>query len=370
MKLGIIRLYMGKSGNLGYYNVQEIGLAKALIKKQIKTDIFFMSDNKEVSIRMIKEGIRIIYIPAKKIGNHGIINPKFILDYNLDIVHLLSDNQLMVPKFIKFCDKNKIPVYNYVGTIYSDTNNKVKKKFLDILSQRNIKYFKKSMIIAKTMDVKNVLESNGVKNVKLIPVGLDLNIIPNINNSKLELRQEIRLPSDKKILIFVGRLEEYKNPLKAIEIMKELSKKSSNYYLVMIGKGSMKDKVIDLIDKYNLTNSIQIIEKIENSKIHNYYRASDIFVNLNDKEIFGMSILEAMYQECVVIAVKAPGPNFIIENNEDGIIIENFDYKTWAKKIEDVFEYDEIKFNSKNKILKFFNWDSIVELYLQLFKQL
>ena len=41
MKLGIIRLYVGESGKVGYYNIQEIGLAKSLAKKGIYTDIFF-----------------------------------------------------------------------------------------------------------------------------------------------------------------------------------------------------------------------------------------------------------------------------------------------------------------------------------------
>ena len=36
MKLGIIRLYAGVSGKIGYYNIQEIGLAKGVRKKRYK----------------------------------------------------------------------------------------------------------------------------------------------------------------------------------------------------------------------------------------------------------------------------------------------------------------------------------------------
>ncbi len=142
MKLGIVRLYIGKSGEVGFYNIQEIGLAKALEKKGINTDIFFLIDNKKndkVTIEEISKGIRLIYMPAKKILNHGIISPKFILDYKLDVVHLLSDNQIMAPIFISFCKKNSIPLYNVVGTINSDTNNKAKKIIMSLLKERNIK---------------------------------------------------------------------------------------------------------------------------------------------------------------------------------------------------------------------------------------
>lgn len=371
MKLGIVRLYMGESGKIGYYNIQELGLAKALFKKGIETDIFFLnkSENKEVIIHNISNGIRIIYIPALKLGNHGIINPKFILEYKLDIVHLLSDNQLMVPTFIKFCNKNNIPIYNYIGTIYSDTNNRIKKAIMNFLVKRNIKCFKESITIAKTVEVKKVLESKGIEKVELIPVGLDLDLIPEITQSKEQLRQQLRLPINKKILIFVGRLEQYKNPIKALEILIELNRKSDDYYLVIIGEGSLEEKIVKKIEKYNL-NNIQMIKKMENKNIHKYYKACDIYLNFNNKEIFGMSILEAMYQECIVIAVEAPGPKFIIDNNKDGIVIKDFNYNTWIKKIQNVSKDNKIIFSSRNKILNFFNWNIIVELYLQLFEKI
>ncbi|AWI06386.1 glycosyltransferase family 4 protein [Clostridium drakei] len=371
MKLGIIRLYVGNSGKIGYYNIQELGLAKALLKKGIETDIFFLntSKNKKVIINNISDGIRIIYIPAIKLGNHGIINPKFILDYNIDVVHLLSDNQFMVPSFLKFCKRKSIPIYNYVGTIYSDTNNKFKRRIIDLISERNIRYLKRNIVVAKTVEVKNVLKSKGIEKVRVISVGLDLNIIPDIKKNKNELREELKLPRDKKILIFVGRLEEYKNPLQAIKIMKELNNKSTNYYLIMVGTGSMKDIVIKRIDKYNLTSNIKIIDKIENNKIHNYYRASDIFLNFNTREIFGMSILEAMYNKCKVIAVKAPGPNFIIDNNVNGIIIDNLECSTWVNRImkEDNEDMGEL---ANKKIFDEFNWDSIVDKYIEMFNDI
>ncbi|MDU5723276.1 MAG: glycosyltransferase family 4 protein [Clostridium butyricum] len=356
MKLGIVRLYMGQSGKFGYYNIQELGLAKALANNGIKSDIFFLNENKYVEIKNINENIRIIYIPAKKVCNHGIVNPKFLLDYNIDFVHLLSDNQLMAPSFIRFCSKNKIPMYNYVGTIYSDTNNVLKKWIMNIISKRNIKYFKESRVIAKTPTIKNILESKGVKNIEVIPVGLDLDLIPKINESKEQLREKLQLPKDKKILIFVGRFEEYKNPVQALEILNELNKISRDYYLVMIGSGSLKNQILNKIQEFNL-NNITIIDKVQNKKIHEYYRACDIFINLNSKEIFGMSILEAMYNECQVMAIKAPGPDYIIKNNISGFIFDS--YKEMIEMIisDKQLQTNDIKIRIENKFI----YDTIVD---------
>lgn len=373
MKLGIIRLYVGESGKFGYYNIQELGLAKSLAKKGVRVDIFFLVDkneNKDIVINDINEKIRIIYIPAGKVSNHGIVSPKFILEYGIEVVHLLSDNQLMVPSFIKFCNKNNIPIYNYVGTISSDTNNKIKKIVMDILVKRNIRYFKKSITIAKTETVKKQLINNKVDNVKVIPVGLDLDIIPKIDKSKNEIRKELNIEKNKKVLIFVGRLEEYKNPIMAIELINELRKVNKDYLLVIIGDGALKTSILELVSRYDLKNNIIYIDRIENLKIHNYYKASDIFVNFNNKEIFGMSILEAMYQGCNVIAIEAPGPKCIIENNVDGIILNDFMVNNWIKAINNNCNNTNMSNKAIKKIREKFIWDNIADKYVDLFNSL
>lgn len=373
MKLGIIRLYIGESGKAGYYNIQEIGLAKALARNGISTDIFFLVDkklNKEIVVNKINNKVRVIYIPAFKIANHGIISPKFILDYDLDIVHLLSDNQIMVPSFIKFCEKNNISAYNYVGTIESDTKNKLKKIIMDVFTKRNINYFKKSNIIVKTPSVKKELEKYNVDNIKIIPVGLDLDIIPDIILNKTELRTKLNIQKNKKVLLFVGRLEEYKNPLKAIELLKELKDRSNDYILIIIGQGSLKNRLCNLIQEHKLDDNVFLIDKVENNKIHEYYKTCDMFLNLNDKEIFGMSILEAMNQGCKVIAVSAPGPNFIIDNEINGVVLETFDFNMWIDKIDKYINDEFITIKAKEKIEKNFKWDSIAKKYLELFKEI
>lgn len=373
MKLGIVRLYIGESGKKGFYNIQEVGLAKALAKKGIKIDIFFLVDKKKqtmVKIDQVTDDVRIVYLPARKIKNHGILKPEFLLEYDIDIVHLLSDNQLMVPTYIDFCNKNNIKLYNYIGTELSDTNNKMKKVLTNLISKRNLKYYKKSNVIVKTPSVKGRLECKGIKNIEIIPVGLDTEIIPQITDNKNQLREKLNISKDKKVLIFVGRLEEYKEPIKCLELMKELVKIDSEFLLIMIGKGSLKEKIDKLIKQYNLTDNIILIEKIENSKIHEYYKASDIFLNFNRNEIFGMSILEAMNQGCIVIAKEASGPKYIINNNVDGILIDDYSMKKWCEAISNNINNSEMSVSAHNKIVQEFNWDNLAEKYIELFKRL
>ena len=67
------------------------------------------------------------------------------------------------------------------------------------------------------------------------------------------------------------------------------------------------------------------IPRLDNNAVHAYYHACDVFVNLNDREIFGMSLLEAMYAGCPPVARHAPGPDLIIENGVSGILCDTVD---------------------------------------------
>ena len=351
MNLAMVRLYCGESGRLSYYNMQELGFAKAIAKCGIRVFILFLNhESREIQEEYISKNITIVHVPAKKIFNHGFFNTNLLLEYQIDVVHLQSDNQIYAPHVMKFCKNKDIKCYNYVGTFYTDSSNVIKRKVMNFVSNRNAKYFKKFTTFVKTPVVQKQLQLKGVE-AKVIPVGLDIDIIPDIKESKEELRVKLGFPGDKKILIFVGRLETYKKPFDAIELIKSLN---NEYILIMIGKGSLKDAIFEKIKQYDIEEKIRYFEAVPNKEIHEYYKLSDFFMNFNDKEIFGMSILEAMYQECVVIAKDAPGPSFIIENGISGYIVNDLeDMTSLANHLP-----SEIGRNARNRIITKFNWNA------------
>ncbi len=151
--------------------------------------------------------------------------------------------------------------------------------------------------------------------------------------------------------------------------MNFINKNSNEYKAILIGNGSLKNKVYEKIKEYSLENSISIIEKVENNQIHKYYKVSSAFINMNDKEIFGMSILEAMYQGCPVVAHNAPGPNDIISSGKSGIIVDNYDKEKWLDAIKIATTNDEFRVNAKKRIINELNWDSIATKFLDVIKE-
>jgi 1,2-diacylglycerol 3-alpha-glucosyltransferase len=76
-----------------------------------------------------------------------------------------------------------------------------------------------------------------------------------------------------------------------------------------------------------------------------------------------MAILEAMYYENEVIALKAPGPEYIIENGKSGYICENEE-----ELIGRILHADKEKIGiqAKQRVLDKFVWEKSVDEILKI----
>ena len=203
----------------------------------------------------------------------------------------------------------------------------------------------------------------------LTPVGLDTDLLH--SNYKditiLDLKKKYGFSQHDNILLFIGRLEKEKRPISMVEILHSIRKKNTNYKLLMVGNGELKNKIINRINELKLSDVVKIQDNIPNEDIWEYYRLSDAYVNLNQHEIFGMSILEAMFYGTKVVAWNAPGPNYIIENGVSGWIVDNTD-----KVIERILDKKDVGLNAHRRIIEKFTWEntannikSLVEKALQ-----
>ncbi len=359
----ILELYCGEAGKPGFYNSQELGLARALVQKGIHPLIVYpVKGLKGVEEQKADEEIIILRVPCRAIGIHAFYNLDFLLNRKIEVVHLDSDNQMYAPAVMKFCERNGIRFYNYVGTLHSDTESFLKRKLMDLISYRNMKYFKKYRVVAKTEAVKRELVQSGMQDVRVIPVGLDTTQINQTEETKETIRRALGIPEKKKILLFVGRQETYKRPLAALELLDKLD---DNYFLVLIGEGSLKEEIAERICRQKLEKRILWKKKIPNVEMFRYYCAADYYLNFNVHEIFGMSILEAMYQRGVVVARRAPGPEEIVEDGISGFLCDSDEEMRQVilqKSVENIGE------RARERILSHFTWIKSAECLLEVVK--
>ena len=358
MNIVFLKLYITGEINNKFYNSQEIGLAKAVteIHPEHRVDIILLSKScSQEEINCISDRISVHVLPAKGIGHHGYLDLSILLKLRADLVHFMADNMLYAPNVIRYCKKNNIGCHLYIGTLYTDSNNWIKKEVNKMLIGRNIRAYRTVPVYAKTPAVQKQCIEHGIS-AKLAPVGIGTEDTVLSTRSAQEIRSEYHIPLDKKIMLFVGRLESYKHPQDAIKLLEELD---DNHHLLIVGKGSLGSDIEQMIQSKMLTDRVTVLPTVPNAKMRDIYMACDYYVNFNPDEIYGMAILEAMCHECPVLAIDAPGPEFLLDDNETGFLCESVE--EMVSRILNIAEdpqlYDNVRKASRDKVLNCFTWN-------------
>lgn len=364
MRIGYVRLDRGDWAN-NNYNSQEIGLAKAFEQLGHQTYIFYWlhpKDERCFTQVKISNNITKVYFPYRfRIFHHAIINLDLLSAFHLDILQLQADNLLYLPNAVDYCLKRNIPHYCYVGTIKSSNPNLLIRKVLDFITKRNIKAFKKTLVFCKTQEMTNTLINKGVVNARTAFVGLDTTIIPNEDHTKEYIKNELNIPLDKKIIVFISSLRFHKRPFDIFKLAELLN---DNYCILFMGTdGPLKEKFLSTLTSRKEYKKIIYLGQKPNKEIHKYYQIADYVVNFNPNEIFGMAILEAMYHNCTVVAINAPGPKCIIEDKKSGFIVNSI------KEMANVILSNQKAQKAHERVIGNFTWEKTARIFLSHFQK-
>lgn len=359
MNIGYIHLDYGEWTTRSY-NIQEIGLAKALEQMGHQTTIVYWMSPKDRRCGTevnTTSNIKKVYLPYKrKFVHHVWPDFSLLLTLGIDVYHLQSDNLLCVPEAVSFCLKHNLKYYCYVGTVHSSSPKAISRWIMDKLSSRNFSAFKKTKVFCKTPTVVNELKQKGVTSAEWAPVGLDTDIIPLATSSKERQRAELKLPKDKSIVFLVCALRPDKHPMDIFPLAERLGDK---YLLVHAGALWMQtEEYMAKLKSSEKYSNILFIGKLPNEKIHAYYEVADYVINFNPNEIFGMAILEAMYHNVTIVARHAPGPDCIIENGRSGFLCNS------VEEIAQTIHSGKKVQNARKRIIEYFTWESTAKKFL------
>ena len=358
MHIAILQIYCGASGQFGSYNCQEVGLAKAFAALGHRCTVVYPTLDAESPYSLpLAQGAEALFLPARALGVHAFYGLEPLLERGVEQVLLLADNHLFAPGVHRFCRRHGIPCANYLGAVASDSPSRAKRAVMDLLSERNLFWFRRTVCFAKTPAIAAALAGKGVK-AAVAPVALDLSVIPEVTGTRSEVRARLGLPAEGRLLLYVGRLSAYKRPLEMADL---LAACPPDTHLVAIGKGELSAALRERLEALGLAGRCTLIESLPNAEVQPYYHAADAFINFNDHEIFGMSILEALYAGCPVIARHAPGPDFILRQGETGFLADTIDdFVSALGKITPAMGE-----NAHREILERFQWSATARLMLE-----
>ena len=146
-----------------------------------------------------------------------------------------------------------------------------------------------------------------------------------------------------KNLISIGRLAKEKGVTDLIELFKELKEKNpkENYHLHLVGDGAERNKVVDMIYRYDLTKDITVHGYLKKKDINVLFKDTSLYLMTSYTESFGLVLVEAMaYGIPCLSYTSAEGANDLITNDYNGYLIENRDKDEMIEKIEYIMNND------------------------------
>jgi O-antigen biosynthesis protein len=292
---------------------------------------------------------------------------KIIEEKKIDIVHI-SNNEpyyFITPFLFFLLPRPKIINWLHCDVTYFKAHEIGYKKFLPFID--------KTIIINKQMKTfLTRIKKIPPHKISLISNGVDVNTFnPNRFNKNI-VKKYYRLPLDKKIIAFIGRLASEKLPLEFIQIAKNILDIQNNVLFLVIGDGYYKDAMTKLTNKMGINNHMLFLGNVSN--MPRIISCVDILISTSISEGFGLAIAEAMAMEIPVVAYKVGGISELIKNGKNGFLIDTLSKDKFVNSVLLLLNSKKIRTNmgtcGRKTIIEDYNINKTTKKICQLYEDL
>ena len=366
MKILIVRTFPNMI-DTHQYNVQEIGLAKALTRQGYQCGIVLYNGKCADSV----ENIPVVCdndcrdITIYRLHGFNILKNGFFPSLNkvvgqYDIIQVHEYDQITSWLLYSWSKKKKVVIYH--GPYYHEFNKgyNFKCKIFDSLFLK-VKHNRDVLCMTKSSLATDFLKSKGFKSVRTVGVGLDL------DNFAVNSEEELPIDSTKKNVIYVGKIEERRNSLFLLDVMKELRRRNQEVNCIIVGNGEEEYKSTFLTKAHDMMAEgyLQYYEKATQGQLAKLYETARVMLFPSNYEIFGMVLLEAVYFGLPVLTSKNGGADIFEDEKCSGIIVSGFKVEEWVEKAEEIL----IKNVGEKLTLKeredLVSWDNKVPAFIE-----
>lgn len=189
-------------------------------------------------------------------------------------------------------------------------------------------------------EVRELMRGNEHTQVELMPNFLET--YPDVSN----------LGGREEIILAVGRLDPVKGFDRLIRCFREIHGKRPNCKLKIVGEGTERKHLEDMIQEYALEDSVILTGRLVSADVEREMLKASAFAMSSHNEGFGYVIIEAMSCGLPVVAFDVRvGPGYIIENGVNGFLVEDGDEAEYAGRMLALLENDELRRAQAEKAL-------------------
>jgi len=293
----------------------------------------------------------------------------YVSSNKINLVHVRSRSPAWIINMIR---KKKFKTIATFHNIYGG-NFALKKLYNNGLAKMDYLVAISDFVKNKIVDKYNINPDK----IKTIYRGIDTDYFTNdINKGDFkELINKFNYLNDKKIILYPGRLTQWKGQLEFLLVAKKLSNK--NIIICFAGDDkniSFKERLNKKIKEMNLQETCKIMGHLNMTELKTMYSIADIVLSLPQRpEGFGRTISESLSMKKMLLAFNYGGVKDQLNNLDDIYKVKPLNYIGLENKILKILDLnDEVKNNFINNgrehVKKYFSTKQMVYNYKKFYE--
>jgi len=210
--------------------------------------------------------------------------------------------------------------------------------------------------------------------IRVIPNGLDLSQFE-VNLNKYDLIKKYPKLKDKKIILFLSRINWIKGLDILIPAFANLYKEDNNYHLLIAGKDDgdgYENKIRKWVNEYGLTDAVTFTGLLTGKDKLIAFYGSDLFVLPSYSENFGVAVVEAMACGVPIIVSDKVGISREIEQYNAGTIVKtNVDdvYNGIRNVFYNLDKAKDMALNAKKMVHNLYDINKVADEMIKMYKE-
>ena len=150
---------------------------------------------------------------------------------------------------------------------------------------------------------------------------------------------------EKGVYLWIGDLDENKDPLLAARAFVKFSKSKDVSLLMIYQNNQLEDQLKSIIN-----TSIQLIGKVEHSELGDYFNRASYIISTSHYEGSGIAVCEGMSCGCIPILTNIPSFKMMTDNGRVGRLFEAGDEIELLNALEETYGTSQ-----SNEVIEYFN---------------
>ena len=193
------------------------------------------------------------------------------------------------------------------------------------------------------------------------------------------LHSEFGVPKDRKVLLWVGRLNQEKRPLLAYDLFRDLclsldhsrDHSRDDVCLVMVGEGTLRAELEERCRRDQLQDRLFLTGLVDYKQMAAVYNSADLWISTSKSEVHPMVALEATACGLPTIAWRDSALLGVVDEGDNGFLVDSA--QEFRTKLEQILDDGELYQRMHRAALlkrQEYSIETTAERMLRIYKQL